>query len=120
MLSILFILLLLLFLSSSPTCPPLPADISSFAGVSPIEVVSSREDTRKGLMHRTELKGGMLFAFPREQVGGFWMKNTPLPLHIDFYDRDQRFLGRRKGVPFSTTNVGVSMPYCYVLETERK
>ena len=31
------------------------------------------------------------------------MKNTSIPLNIDFYDRNKKFLGRREGVPFSET-----------------
>ena len=34
---------------------------------------------------------GMLFVFPRAESGGFWMKNTLVPLSIVFFDsRGQR------------------------------
>ncbi len=40
-----------------------------------------------GLMHRKRApKDGMLFVFPDETTGGFWMKNTLVPLTIAFFD----------------------------------
>ena len=46
-------------------------------------------DTRqRGLMHREELPAGtgMVFRFPEAHSGGFWMKNTLIPLSIAFFD----------------------------------
>ena len=41
----------------------------------------------KGLMNRIPApKDGMLFVFPRPTSGGFWMKNTHVPLTIIFFD----------------------------------
>ena len=40
-----------------------------------------------GLMNRRQApKDGMLFVFPRDTTGGFWMKNTLVPLRILFFD----------------------------------
>jgi uncharacterized membrane protein (UPF0127 family) len=40
-----------------------------------------------GLMHRTRApQDGMLFVFPETTTGGFWMKNTLVPLTIVFFD----------------------------------
>lgn len=40
-----------------------------------------------GLMNRIPApKDGMLFVFPRPTSGGFWMKNTHVPLTITFFD----------------------------------
>lgn len=40
-----------------------------------------------GLMHRTKAPAdGMLFVFPAPTAGGFWMKNTLVPLKIVFFD----------------------------------
>jgi len=45
----------------------------------------------RGLMEVTdpELGGydGMLFEFPDDQDGAFWMRNTPMPLSIAYFDR---------------------------------
>lgn len=42
----------------------------------------------RGLMEVTDLAGypGMLFVFPGDTSGGFWMRNTPTPLSIAFLD----------------------------------
>lgn len=40
-----------------------------------------------GLMHRKVAPAdGMLFVFPTDTSGGFWMKNTLVPLKIVFFD----------------------------------
>jgi uncharacterized membrane protein (UPF0127 family) len=40
-----------------------------------------------GLMNRrTAPADGMLFVFPNDTTGGFWMKNTLVPLKIAFFD----------------------------------
>lgn len=120
MLVVILALLLLLLASAWPRrCPPL-GKITSFAGVQPIEVVKDRKSIAQGLMHRKTVEGGMLFVHPREGRHSYWMKNTSIPLNIDFYDRNKKFLGRREGVPFSETSLSVPGKTCYVLETERK
>lgn len=42
----------------------------------------------RGLMEVTDLEGypGMLFVFPGDTQGGFWMRNTPTPLSIAYVD----------------------------------
>jgi uncharacterized membrane protein (UPF0127 family) len=41
----------------------------------------------RGLMFRRKAPAdGMLFVFPNATSGGFWMKNTLVPLRIVFYD----------------------------------
>ncbi len=42
----------------------------------------------RGLMHRKHLprRTGMVFRFPDEHRGGFYMKNTLIPLSIAFFD----------------------------------
>lgn len=59
-----------------------------------VEVAATDEARRRGLMGRESLppRGGMLFLFPKERRGGFWMKNTPLPLSIAFLDAQGRIL----------------------------
>ena len=46
------------------------------------------EERARGLMEVTDLAGypGMLFAFPTDSDGGFWMRNTPTPLSIAYLD----------------------------------
>lgn len=55
-----------------------------------IEVADSPELHAKGLMNRESLAddAGMLFLFFQDGEGGFWMKDTLIPLSIAFFDRD--------------------------------
>jgi uncharacterized membrane protein (UPF0127 family) len=51
------------------------------------EVANSSAERSRGLMQRRRApKDGMLFVFPTRTTGGFWMKNTLVPLTIVFFD----------------------------------
>jgi uncharacterized membrane protein (UPF0127 family) len=54
-----------------------------------VEIAESDEQRQFGLMFRKFLpdEAGMVFLFPEDTRGGFWMKNTLVPLSIAFYDR---------------------------------
>jgi uncharacterized protein len=70
--------------------------ISTSTGDVPVQVeVADDEDERaRGLMGRTDLDGGagMVFLFPEDTRGAFWMKDTLIPLSIAFYNADGRIL----------------------------
>lgn len=53
-----------------------------------VEVADTPESRAQGLMHRKHLdeNAGMLFIFEETSRGGFWMKNTLIPLSIAFMD----------------------------------
>lgn len=53
-------------------------------------VAETPEQRQRGLMEVTDLGGydGMLFLFPTDSEGGFWMKDTLLPLSIAYLDAD--------------------------------
>ena len=59
-----------------------------------VEVADEADEWRVGLMHRRTLarNAGMVFLFPRPTQGGFWMKNTLIPLSIAFFDGRGRIL----------------------------
>ena len=59
-----------------------------------VEVADEPDEWRTGLMHRRSLarNAGMMFVFPQPIRGGFWMKNTLIPLSIAFFDRQGRIL----------------------------
>jgi uncharacterized protein len=59
-----------------------------------VEIAETPVQQQLGLMHRESLasEAGMVFLFAKETRGGFWMKNTLIPLSIAFFDRDGRIL----------------------------
>ena len=76
---------------SSTATPTLRLDGTPFA---PELALTSPQQTR-GLMFRKRApKDGMLFVFSRAIAGGFWMKNTLVPLKIVFFDTRGRAVRR--------------------------
>jgi uncharacterized protein len=59
-----------------------------------VEVADDDAERERGLMERTELDpdAGMIFVYPNNVTGGFWMKNTLIPLSIAFYAGDGRIV----------------------------
>lgn len=55
-----------------------------------VEIAETLEQQERGLMYRTAMpaQSGMLFVYPREERGGFWMLNTRIPLTIAFAGDD--------------------------------
>ena len=77
-----------------PASPTVAQTVTvAFAGAPPleVEVASTPQQRERGLMSRRELPAGtgMLFLFPAASTGGFWMKNTLVPLSIAYVDRDR-------------------------------
>ena len=53
-----------------------------------------------GLMNRDPApRDGMLFVFPEDTTGGFWMKNTLVPLTIAFFDAQGRRVRKLRMTP---------------------
>ena len=64
------------------------------------ELALSPDQRALGLMHRRRApKDGMLFVFPRASSGGFWMKNTLVPLAIAFFDSRGKLVRRMRMTP---------------------
>jgi uncharacterized protein len=59
-----------------------------------VEVADSQDEREVGLMDRESLPAdaGMIFVFDEDNVGGFWMKNTLIPLSIAFAAEDGTIL----------------------------
>lgn len=57
-----------------------------------VELARTPVQWSQGLMGRRSLapRAGMLFIFPSHVRGGFWMKNTLIPLSIAFVGADRR------------------------------
>ena len=79
-----------------------------------VEVADDDEERSCGLMHRTSMPDdrGMLFVFERDgQMGGFWMRNTLIPLAIAYIGGDGRIVDILEmrpvpspGTPFKTAD----------------
>jgi uncharacterized membrane protein (UPF0127 family) len=59
-----------------------------------VEVANDAGEMSCGLMHRTELPDdqGMIFVYEQDADGGFWMRNTLLPLSIAYTAADGRIV----------------------------
>ncbi|MGI8810210.1 MAG: DUF192 domain-containing protein [Acidimicrobiales bacterium] len=75
-----------------------------------------------GLMQRKDLSGydGMLFKFASDTDGSFWMKDTPLPLSIAFFDASGQFVSTTDMAPCihqpRCPTYGPARPYRWALE----
>lgn len=83
-----------------------------------VELAVTDTERAKGLMFRQELPEdwGMLFLFPRTVRGGFWMRNTYVPLDIAYIGADGRVQEIREGVPLDETILTPEESYRVVLE----
>jgi hypothetical protein len=83
-----------------------------------VEVASTYEERKLGLMHRDKLKkdSGMLFIFPQEKYLSFWMKNTKIPLSIAFINKNGEITQIESMTPHSLTNHTSKVRVKYALE----
>ena len=69
-------------------------------------IADDEASQQQGLMGVTdpELGGraGMVFEFPDEMTTGFWMKDTPLPLSIAWFDESGSFISSADMPPCPT------------------
>jgi len=82
-----------------------------------VPVVTTPEAIRTGLMHREDVGNGMLFAFEAPHTPSFWMKNTLVPLDMEFLDAEFNIVDARRNVqPGDLTLQTPHSPICFVLE----
>ena len=84
------------------------------------EVAKTTPQRSRGLMNRTTApKDGMLFVFPTATTGGFWMKNTLVPLTIVFFDSAGKRVRKLSMVPCRKDPCQIydpGRPYRFALE----
>lgn len=84
------------------------------------ELALTSAQQQRGLMLRRKAPAdGMLFVFPRATSGGFWMKNTLVPLTIVFFDTAGRSVRRLTMTPCLNDPCRIYDPgrqYRYALE----
>lgn len=102
--------------------PKLPVHTLDVGGHPVKAELAYTDATREhGLMERDGLApdAGMLFIYKDEQVRGFWMKNTRIPLSIAFADRKGEIVRITDMEPHDTTRVSSLVPAKYALEMEQ-
>jgi len=84
-----------------------------------VELATTAEQRRRGLMHRPRMQRnwGMLFVFEREETRSFWMKDTLIPLDMIFMDAEGRVVRIvEEATPETTTPRRSLDPARFVLE----
>jgi uncharacterized protein len=84
------------------------------------ELALTSAQRQRGLMFRRKApKDGMLFVFSTPTTGGFWMKNTLVPLTIVFFDSRGKRVRKLQMTPCRTASCQVYDPgrtYRFALE----
>lgn len=110
-----------------PDVPTATVTVTGPAGARTLSVLvaATPAQRQQGLMQVTGLApfDGMLFVFPADTTGGFWMKNTVIALSIAWFDGDGGFVSAAEMVPCppEVTDCPVYRPagaYRYALEVE--
>jgi uncharacterized membrane protein (UPF0127 family) len=83
-----------------------------------VEIADTASRRSRGLMFRQSLPAeeGMIFLFAADSSGGFWMKDTFVPLSIAYIDSAGVIITIRDMEPLSTAIVSPSGPYRWALE----
>ncbi|MCV6596158.1 MAG: DUF192 domain-containing protein [Mangrovicoccus sp.] len=84
-----------------------------------VELADTHAERAQGLMFRQELprNAGMLFVYERPQPVAFWMRNTPLPLDLIFFDeRGEVIRIHHQAIPYDETPIPGGGPVLAVLE----
>lgn len=87
-----------------------------------VQVVVTMDEQQRGLMGRRDLgtDDGMVFVYPLPQQMSFWMRNTPTPLDIGFFNGEGVLGEVYPMYPFDETPVkSVGADYTLALETNQ-
>lgn len=91
------------------------------------ELAETPAQRERGLMYRTAMPedAGMLFLYPAEQEGGFWMYNTRIPLSIAYADAEGVIFQIREMQPCESPYASLcptypaQRPFRYALEVNQ-
>ena len=84
-----------------------------------IEIADNNQRRARGLMYRNSLPAdaGMLFIFDTEEIQGFWMKNTYIPLDMLFVNANKEIVTiHANTTPLREWNYASTKPALYVVE----
>ena len=84
-----------------------------------IEIADNEQKTAQGLMYRSSMpqNAGMLFMMPNEEVQGFWMRNTYIPLDMIFINSKMEIVTiHRNTTPMLESSYISTAPALYVVE----
>lgn len=83
-----------------------------------VELADTAQERAQGLMFRENLPEGegMLFVFPEETLGSFWMKDTPISLDIIFIKEGRIVDIIANTTPFSEEFLTPAASYLFTLE----
>ena len=84
-----------------------------------VEIADTPSERAHGLMDRKEMPTdhGMIFAFPREDIQRFWMKNTLISLDMIFVNTSHEVVGVVPDAePMTLDERTVGIPSAYVVE----
>jgi uncharacterized membrane protein (UPF0127 family) len=86
-----------------------------------VELARTSAEQQKGLMYRQRLPEdrGMLFLFDADRPGGFWMKNTYIPLDIAYLAADGTVQEIVAAKPLDETILTPAEAYRMVLEVNQ-
>lgn len=84
-----------------------------------IEIADTDQKTMQGLMYRSSMpqNAGMLFLMPREDIQGFWMRNTYIPLDMIFVNSNKEIVTiHANTTPMNENSYISTAPALYVVE----
>lgn len=86
-----------------------------------VEVADTAEEREKGLMNRDELDegSGMIFVWDRPTTGGFWMKDTLIPLSIAFISDEGAIINIQDMAPQTLNSHSPGKSYMYAVEVNQ-